>query len=345
MKISFPITLFCLISIQLNACPHCNIHNYLASSVLSSPFVFEGEVDTVTEALNRGKSVIVRDIYYKADSITHQVGDTVIITVSEYRLQRSTQFIICAEIMPRALSFPILDTNLRDEIKFLAKKDSVSNFHQAWKLVMGISGYSNEAGRNYLVKNYKSHKKELFSNLDEAVIAVNSRKLNYVNHSMGSIIQVVDQLPDSEAFDALRLMYNTMFSINQDSLKIDKIGYRDLPPITLLLNSYFDFLRNHKDLKQSYLNKSLNDLKNQNTKTFGQIAAALLIEDVSHYDQLKNNLSPALSKQLHIAALIAARYQSSWWQRLEVKNLMSKLENEKLDRDVKKYKKTHFNDS
>jgi len=114
--------------ISARACAGCNIHNYLAKSVLSSESIFIGKITARTDNQDDGRVIPVLNATVRCEVIrtlsgTNRPGQTIEMTEWTRPEDVGKTFIFgiishSAWLQP---NFPILPTEAEDEVRFLLK--------------------------------------------------------------------------------------------------------------------------------------------------------------------------------------------------------------------------------
>lgn len=168
------------------ACPHCNIHNHLASSVQSSTNIFLGEV--LRQVADGTAEIKVLKVLRG----THKVGSKV--TSKMWRAERHVgERFIFSDPTSHPPTFEVLSPEFEDEVLFLIQEEpSVGNMEEAVKRVQGVSVVTQEIGMKYIEEHHDAALKPLLAELDSLMPAVFSGKeVFFGEHRLGKLVEAL----------------------------------------------------------------------------------------------------------------------------------------------------------
>lgn len=199
-----------LSSIVISACPACNIHNYLSSSIKSSSQIYKGKV---LRSIDNNKALIIVESILKKDStMSIEIGDS----IQEYvydAFEKIGKSYIFSNPMAIGIKFPILDHYFEEEIKLIIKDSSLVNVNEALILLNGVSSVSNRKAWIF----FEGNKTDSISNLllKNLTLLLDSCKLNkdypFYDHRIRSNVSILLKLNDNHINNGL---INLIYSIN-----------------------------------------------------------------------------------------------------------------------------------
>ena len=145
--------LFFILCFSFNAfaCPACNIHNYLFSTINASTTIYRGKIISVDK--DKAKVEVMEILKNKKNDI--QISEI----RSEYLYQEKgkigSEFLFCNPMIS-GVKFEVLDKRMEWEVKFLIDTANVvSTPSDAIKLIEGISNESYRLGIEYVKTNFE----------------------------------------------------------------------------------------------------------------------------------------------------------------------------------------------
>lgn len=248
----------------LTACPACNVHNYLYSSVLKSPVIYKG---VVIEDCGEGRaSVVVLNVIRADSSFKNSVSDTVVTRLHTPGEKIGETFIFLNPGFSRGPTFELLSDQYETEIIFLSDTSrEIKDVTEAILMVEGVSTHSNRMGMDYIENNYlecfdsltvriNSFRTESFSNPD----------MFFANYRMGNLCRalLLKESPEAEnfIFSQIDSVSNYMFT----DIDWNKPPFRGETPAGEMLRSFLtesgEFkLLNGKILSRYFLEMSDSD--------------------------------------------------------------------------------------
>ena len=149
-----PIALITLSTTITHACPYCNIHNYLHTSVKSSTLIYKGKIlkakgkddalVQVVEIIRSGKSEQIAVGQIRQEPLYHpkdEIGQTYIFSNPVFN----------------SPTYPVLSVDFEEEIRFLVDSTRmITTVEEAIRRTEGVSTYSTDMGLAYVREHYDS---------------------------------------------------------------------------------------------------------------------------------------------------------------------------------------------
>ena len=179
------------------ACPHCNIHNYLYSNVVSAKSIVK--VQVIDTNNNDGTcSYVIIDIIRNSKDLNHFFGDTV--KEAFYSNVRDTGNYILFDFdgFPQGVWYSCLDTYYEYEIRFLAKSpEHIDTKAEALKMITGVSIHSNSLALDYIEEHYDSCYEDLTDQLESLITkSLSNEDVLFMHHKINNLIKAIHVVCD-----------------------------------------------------------------------------------------------------------------------------------------------------
>lgn len=168
---------------RAEGCPHCNIYNYLGTSVQSSTNVFVGEV--LGQADERTARVKVLQVWRG----THEVGSHVTNPMWQAHKHVGEEFIF-SNPTSHGPTFENLPLEFEDEVRFLIQEPpTVNSIEEAIQRVQGVSIVTQEIGMKYIEQHHEAALEPLLAELESLMPQVFSGKETFFGeHRLDGLI-------------------------------------------------------------------------------------------------------------------------------------------------------------
>lgn len=292
-----------------HACPACNIHNYLASSVQSSDNVFLGKV--LKQIDDRTAQVKVLKVLHG----NHQVGEIVKTEMWQPNDHIDETFIFSdPDAWPP--TFEVLLPAFENEIVFLLQKEpAVNTIDQAITRVQGVSTVTQRIGMAYLADNHAKAVDPLINAISELMPDVfASDDVFFGEHRLGKLVQALLR-NESKPVEQFVLNYIDGLS-NQAPRKID---WQEIPRYASSQAVFLrDLLRHSEDqeeLHQTLCERLIKQLPALSGAELADAVYALVLLDPAMLGAIQSALEDTEETNNSIALGLhyAARYKSGWW--------------------------------
>ncbi|MCP4156800.1 MAG: hypothetical protein GY757_54305 [bacterium] len=310
---------------QANACPACNIHNYLAKSVRNSTKIFHGKV---IRQINK----------YKADVEVLKVlrGKVRVRSRVQCRMYNSKEYTGQKFIFSNPISrepmfgasptFEVLHLEYEDEVLFLMKKKpAVKNLKEAVKRVQGVSVMTQDIGMKYLTAHYDKAKAPLVTELERLMPEVFSGKdIFYGEHRLGKLLEAL-LLRESQHAKEFTFSYIDQLT----KLKGESIDWASFPYKAsargVFLRDLLKHSQKHKELAAALRTRLQAILPKLSGSTLADCVYAVAASKTETADGVCKLMSEDASADMFALGLFfAGNYNSRWWAHKEAKEFWNK---------------------
>lgn len=295
---------------QAWACPHCNIHNYLAESVRSSTNIFQGTVVRQIDEQTAEVEVL------KVLRGKHEVGSKV--TTKMYGSERylGKKFIF-SDPTSWPPTFEVLPLELEDEVVFLIqkKRPSITSVPEAITRVQGISVKTQGIGMEYLTSHYDEAAGPLVAELEKLMPAVFSNEdVFFGEHRLGKLLQALLSRDSSPARE-FALAYIGKLGTPDEK----KIDWNALPSKASSRGVFLQDMLFHSE-KQAKLSATLRQqlmarLPNLSGQTQADAVYALVASEAESPNAVQAAMKTDDSSANMLAAglYFAGNFKARWW--------------------------------
>jgi hypothetical protein len=294
---------------RANACPHCNIHNYLAASIRSSTNIFHGKVIRQIDGQTAEVEVL------KVLRGEHKVGFKVKSEMYGSKEYIGKKFIFSD---PKSLppTFEVLPLEFEDEILFLMQEEPVvGNLKNAVKRVQGVSVVTQGIGMEYLTNRYDEAVGLLIAELNTLMPEVFSpNDVFFGEHRLGKLIEALLYRQSDQASTFVFAHVDEL--VKQDPGKIDwaAIPY-NASSRGVFLRDILRFSQKHEDLVASLRKRLTAALPKLSGITLADSTYAILISGLDNVDGVQKVLQGNESVDMVALGLyFAGNSESRWWQ-------------------------------
>jgi len=294
---------------QAWACPHCNIHNYLAGSVRSSTNVFHGSV--VRQIDDRTAEVEVLKVLRGK----HKVGSKV-----KTEMYGSREFIgkkfIFSDPTSSPPTFEVLPLEFEDEVLFLMHENpSVKSAKEAIKRVQGVSVMTQGIGMEYLTNHYDEAVGSLVAELDTLMPAVfSTNEVFFGEHRLGKLLEALLSRESDQAKEFAVSYIGKMAT--QDGNKVDwsSIPY-NASSRGVFLRDLLRHSRKHDNLTNALHRQVKPQLPKLSELALADAVYGVVVTQTDTVSGLQKNLEATASSDLIALGLyFAGNYEARWWQ-------------------------------
>lgn len=320
MKQLLPL-LFVLLSHPLLACPMCNIHNYLYSSVNSSTFIYHGKV--VKAKKDDHAIVEIIEILKDEKQELPKVGELTTVYLYDPNEKIGDEFIF-SNPFGHGPTFECVETDLKWEINYLIDSTrKVSTIDEALRLVEGISYKSNQDGIDYI----EHHFSEAFDALVARMIALRrecqlDKDVYFGSYRLSNLVRALTTVPNERTKPILLQEVDSIQSVEYEKINVDDLRFNGSSPIGEYLRSILACTKKetfHKELIKSYRNA----LDNGSTSSNLYFVYALAFEHLEQLDTLEIN--DKNRDTIVLGLLSTARNLQYYRQRQKLEPILSKM--------------------
>lgn len=338
MKHTLFLFIISILALQVSyACPECNIHNYLASSVRSSWYIYKGKIIEKTD--KHKAKVEILEMIGPRNLLNFKIGQT----KEEYIYDDSKigDILIFSKPVSLGPNYPILPIELEDEIKFLLDSGRmIKDIQEAILRTEGISVESVAAGIIYI----KAHYLESYPVLEKRIRTFRSQIFKDPNHffacyRISNLTRAVLLSDYKPAVDFLLSEIDTLNKSKPLIYPFDNFPLSGDTPQGRFLRAMLQYSKSFDSTHRLIKDKMLHSLKNSESFHIVYFSYAL-----SFFDLEENEFKDLNPEQKNFAALGIA-YSALWnkiWFRQELQkrlvNIARKFSaDKKLNRTLDKY--------
>lgn len=291
------------------ACPHCNVHNYLAASVRSSTNIFVGKVIRAVDDKTAEVEVV------KSLRGDYEVGSKVKTKMYKSKDYLDKQFIFSNPTSwdPR---FEVLTPDYEDEVLFLMEEEpSVNSVKQAIKRVQGVSVMTQAIGMEYLTKHYDEATDPLIKEIKILMPKVLSEDdVFFGEHRLGKLLEA---LLSKESDQAKEFVLTCITQMGQEKDK--KINWESIPNTVssqgVFLSDIFRHSQKHNTYAQALSSRLNTVLPTLSETALAETAYALVVSETDTLENMKKRLESANNPDaIALGLYFAGNYESRWWQ-------------------------------
>jgi len=291
------------------ACPNCNIYNYLAGSVQSASNIFHGKVVRQIDVRTAEVEVlkVLRGKYKVGSKVKSEIHGSMDYIGENFIVSDPTSW---------PPTFEILPLEFEDEILFLIQKEpDVQSTEDAIKRVQGVSVLTQGIGMEFLTNHYDEAAGPLISDLERLMPDVfSSDDVFFGEHRLGKLLEAL-MSRESASAEKFALSYIS---------KIDKADRQtiDWNSIDHHASSRGVFLRDmlthsqkHKGLSESLRQQLVAKLPGLLGKTSADVVYALVLSTSGTTDDLHKVVMADHTSvdMLALGLYFAGNYKSGWW--------------------------------
>ncbi len=332
------VILFLLFASEAGACPMCNIHNYLYSSVTASTKIYRGKV---IESRKDNKAIIeVLEIIKDEDKQNTKVGKLIVQYLYNAEDKIGNEYLF-SNPMISGVKFEILDTRHLWEVKYLIDSTrTVSSVTEAIRLLECVSRKSNQDGLNYIQANFSAAYDSLFHRISELRNECQTNSADFYNaYRITNLINALTIQKDARTKKILFQEIDSIRVFNTGKITVDSLKYNGTSPFGEYLRQILKSSKEtgyHEELIEAYV-----DVVNNSQTTSGiYFVYALSFNDLEDL----NKLEIRSDNQYHITLglLSAALWCRYYWQRDNIKPLLDKIEVINIEPEITEYINKRF---
>jgi len=289
------------------ACPHCNIHNYLAKSVESASNIYVGQIVAIPEENTARVKVleVLRGTHSPDDQVTVEFyGDRGDIG-RKYLFSNPTSW---------PPDFPTLSLSLKDEVSFLIRKDrKIIDPKDAVKRLQGISRVTTNLAIEYIKAHFPECREHLFDayrNLYEQKPKWND--IPVVNHRFEMLVKGITAVEDQKSIEFLQGCVDTLAAERASDISWKDRPFRGEPQGNILKTMlsrgeeptiYYKTLKAHVRLR-------VTEMDGPGIRWF---AYALASDDLDASVGLLRTPDPKTRAAAAVGAFDLSEFHRSWW--------------------------------
>lgn len=303
------VTLVTLSSNLASGCPHCNVHNYLASSVRSSTNIFHGKV--LAQIDDRTAEVEVLKVLRGS----HKVGSKVKSEMYGSKEYIGKEFIF-SDPKSHPPTFEVLPLEFEDEILFLMQEKAVvGSLKEAIKRVQGISVITQCLGMEYLTNHYDEAVGPLIAELNSLMPHVfSTNNVFFGEHRLGKLIEALLSHESDRAKEFTLSCVDELAKAGAEKIVCASLPY-NASSRGVFLRDILRHCQKHKELASALRKRLYAQLPTLSGGTFADSIYAILVSEADTVDGIQKALTGNESvDMLALGLYYAGNYEACWWQ-------------------------------